>query len=156
MNLNTAALTALSILAVLNTSPAWSTDKARTNAGDNWGQHVQRQAAEPAIAPTASAASVAMAAATSATSVGPQAALFGSPAAATTASRVITLTPDLKYVRVGSGDTVTFKSGAQETTWTFAEFIHGGSADLGILFPAMPNAKGVRIDIDRSKLFTGG
>ena len=51
---------------------------------------------------------------------------------------------------------MTFKSGAQETTWTFAEFIHGGSADLGILFPAMPNAKGVRIDIDRSKLFTGG
>ncbi|WP_354687343.1 CzcE family metal-binding protein [Cupriavidus necator] len=43
-----------------------------------------------------------------------------------------------------------------EITWMFAEFIHGKSVDLGVLFPALPNAQGVRVYIERSKLYTGG
>ncbi|WP_454740811.1 CzcE family metal-binding protein [Cupriavidus ulmosensis] len=73
-----------------------------------------------------------MAEAGAATPLGPQAALFGSLAPANTTSRAVTLGPGLKSVNVASGDTVTFRSGAQEATWTFAEFVHGSSVDLGI------------------------
>ncbi|MDF3834150.1 CzcE family metal-binding protein [Cupriavidus basilensis] len=151
--------TALSALSILLSSPAWSTDQTRTNAGDNWADHVRRQAAESAGTPaprTVPGAAPTMTAAQSVTTLGPQAALFGSLAPANTAARAVTLAPGLKYVNVASGDTVTFRSGAQEATWTFAEFIHGKSVDLGVLFPAMPNAQGVRVYIERSKLYTAG
>lgn len=151
------AFTALALLtlSVLSVSPAWSEDKTRTNAGDDWAQHVQRQTAEQAGTPAPSAVPGAMAGSMSATPLGPQAVLFGNSAPARTAPRAITLTPGLKYVNVASGDTVTFKSGAQETTWTFAEFTYGKFVDLGVLFPALPNAQGVRVYIERSRLYTG-
>ncbi|WP_454733280.1 MULTISPECIES: CzcE family metal-binding protein [Cupriavidus] len=162
MNTKKTAFTALALsaLSVLLGSPAWSADQTRTNAGDNWAQHVQRQAAEQAGTPAPravpGAAPSAMAEAGAATPLGPQAALFGSLAPANTTSRAVTLGPGLKSVNVASGDTVTFRSGAQEATWTFAEFVHGSSVDLGVLFPALPNARGVRVYIERSKLYTGG
>ncbi|WP_367395253.1 CzcE family metal-binding protein [Cupriavidus sp. Agwp_2] len=162
MNTKKTAFTALALsaLSVLLSSPAWSSDQTRTNAGDNWAQHVQRQAAEQAGTPAPravpGAVPSAMAEAGAATPLGPQAALFGGLAPANTASRAVTLAAGLKSVNVASGDTVTFRSGAQEATWTFAEFIHGTSVDLGVLFPALPNAQGVRVYIERSKLYTGG
>ncbi|MGX6566961.1 CzcE family metal-binding protein [Cupriavidus necator] len=162
MNTKKTAVTALALsaLSVLSISPAWSSDQTRTNAGDNWAQHVQRQAAEPAGTPAPRAVPgalpSAMAGAGAATPLGPQAALFGSLAPANTAFRAVTLAPGLKSVNVDSGDTITFRSGAQEATWMFAEFIHGTSVDLGVLFPALPNAQGVRVYIERSKLYTGG
>ncbi|CAG9166402.1 CzcE family metal-binding protein [Cupriavidus pinatubonensis] len=166
MNTKKTAFTALALsaLSVLLGSPAWSADQTRTNAGDNWAQHVQRQAAEQAGTPAPravpgaapSAAPRAMAEAGAVIPLGPRAALFGSLAPANTTSRAVTLAPGLKSVNVASGDTVTFRSGAQEATWTFAEFVHGTSVDLGVLFPALPNARGVRVYIERSKLYTGG
>lgn len=150
------AALALSALSVLLSSPAWSSDQTRTNAGDNWAQHVQRQSAEQAGTPAPRAVPGAMAEAGAATPLGPQAALFGSLAPTNTASRAVMLAPGLKSVNVASGDTVTFRSGAQEATWTFAEFVHGTSVDLGVLFPALPNAQGVGVYIERSKLYTGG
>ncbi|KAB0595220.1 CzcE family metal-binding protein [Cupriavidus gilardii] len=156
MKTKTTALTALSIVTLMATSTAWSADKARTNAGDNWAEHVQRQAAEPVGTSPAPGVAAATARSDAATSLGPQAALFGSPAQANTASRAVTLTPGLKSVRVASGDTVTFRSGAQEMAWTFAEFVHGSTVDLSVLFPALSNAKGVRVYIERSQIFTGG
>lgn len=147
---------ALSGVTVVSVSPAWSMDQSKTNAGDDWAQHVQRQAGEPAGVPAQHAGTAATVATMSTTPLGPQAALFGSPAPANRAARAVTLGPGLQYVNVASGDTVTFKSGAQEATWTFAEFVQGKSIDLGVLFPALPHAQGVRVYIERSKLYTGG
>ncbi|MCA7082503.1 CzcE family metal-binding protein [Cupriavidus gilardii] len=154
MKTKTTALAALSLFVLLSTSSAWSVDKARTNAGDDWAEHVQRQASSQTPAAT-SAQQVVRGAATT-TALGPHAMLFGSPASPNTASRVVTLTPGLKSVNVASGDTVTFKSGTQELAWAFAEFVHGSTVDLADLFPALPNAKGVRIYIERSRVFIGG
>ncbi|AMR78390.1 hypothetical protein A2G96_11960 [Cupriavidus nantongensis] len=158
MNTKKTALTALALAAVsvLSSSPAWSADQTRTNAGDNWAEHVRRQAADQTSSSASLTVPSAMATAQAATPLGPQATLFGSLAPANTAARAVTLAPGLKSVNVASGDTVTFRSGAQEATWTFAEFVQGKSVDLGVLFPAMPNAQGVRVYIERSKLFTGG
>ncbi len=89
------------VLSALSISTAWSTDKSKTNAGDDVAQHVQRQAAEPVAAPAA--------AQVSATRVGSQAAIFGSQVAAGTASRTVAVTPGMKCVNVASGDTVTFR-----------------------------------------------
>ena len=124
---------------------AWSADKAKTNAGDNWAQHVQQQSqaqAQP-MAPSMAPANR-------------TAALYGSPAEVSTAARTILLSPGMKYVNVASGETVAFQSGSQTTAWTFAEIVHGSSTDLGTILPGMSNAQGVRVYIDRSRLFTGG
>ncbi|WP_354677206.1 CzcE family metal-binding protein [Cupriavidus plantarum] len=134
------------VLSALSISSAWSTDKSKTNAGDDVAQHVQ--AAEPAAALATGRVS--------ATRVGSQAAIFGSEVPAGTSSRTVAVTPGMKYVNVASGDTVTFRSGEQEATWKFAESIHGTTVDLGILLSGMPNAQGIRVYIERSQLFTGG
>lgn len=142
------SLAAVLVLSALSISSAWSTDKSKTNAGDDVAQHVQRQAGEPAAVPLAGQAS--------ATRVGSQAAIFGSQVPAGTAYRTVALTSGMKSINVASGDTVTFRSGGQEATWKFAESIRGTTVDLGILLPGMPNAQGVRVYIERSHLFTGG
>uniref|UniRef100_UPI003F49444E CzcE family metal-binding protein n=1 Tax=Cupriavidus taiwanensis TaxID=164546 RepID=UPI003F49444E len=134
------------VLSAVSISSAWSTDKAKTNAGDDMAQHVQPQTAEPV------AAAVGPVTATRADS---QAAIFGGMVPASTASRTVALAPGMKYVNVASGETVTFKSGGQEATWKFAESIRGTSVDLGVMLPGMPNAQGVRVHIERSRLFTG-
>ncbi|BDB29219.1 CzcE family metal-binding protein (plasmid) [Cupriavidus sp. P-10] len=134
------------VLSAVSISSAWSTDKAKTNAGDDMAQHVQRQAVEPVAAAVGPE---------TATRAGSQAAIFGGMVPASTASRTVALAPEMKYVNVASGETVTFKSGGQEATWKFAESIRGTSVDLGVMLPGMPNAQGVRVHIERSRLFTG-
>lgn len=146
MKINKNAAAVLS-LAALSVAPAWGADKARTNAGDDWAKHVQ-QAAEPA-SPT-------MANKTSGTRLGPHAALFGSVVPAGTASRTIMLRPGMKTVNVASGEAVAFADGDRSVAWQFGEFVHGSTVDLGDLFPSMPSARGVRVNIDRSQIFTGG
>lgn len=136
------------VLSALSISSAWSTDKVKTNAGDDVAQHVQRQTGEPAAVPLAGQVG--------ATRIGSQAAIFGSQVPAGTSSRTVAVTPGMKYVNVASGDTVTFRIGEQEATWNFTESIRGTTVDLGILLPGMPNAQGVRVYIARSQLFTGG
>ncbi|WP_084004235.1 CzcE family metal-binding protein [Cupriavidus pauculus] len=158
MNTKKAALAtlALTALSVLPSSPAWSADQTTTNAGDNWADHVRRETADQAYSPALLPAPMAMATSQTAIPLGPQATLFGSLAPANTAARAVTLAPGLKSVNVASGDTITFRSGAQEATWMFAEFVQGKSVDLGVLFPALPNARGVRVYIERSDLYIGG
>ncbi|WP_434032992.1 CzcE family metal-binding protein [Cupriavidus sp. a3] len=145
INKSVAAALALSALSI---SSAWSTDKSKTNAGDDVAQHAQRQAAEPSTTPAAGQVS--------ATRVASQAAIFGSPAPAGTATRTVAVIPGMNFVNVASGDSVTFRSEGQEATWKFAESIRGATVDLGVLLPDMPNARGVRVYIERSHLFTGG
>ncbi|WP_455153487.1 CzcE family metal-binding protein [Cupriavidus basilensis] len=94
--------TVLAALAVslIGIPVAWSADKAKTNAGDNWTQHVQQQwQAQTQSQPMAPS----MAPANSGT-----AALYGSPAEVSTAARTILLSPGMKYVNVASGETVAF------------------------------------------------
>ncbi len=141
--------TVLAALAVslIGIPVAWSADKAKTNAGDNWAQHVQQQSqAQTQSQPMAPSMAPA----------NRTAALYGSPAEVSTAARTILLSPGTKYVNVASGETVAFQSGSQTTAWTFAEIVHGSSTDLGTILPGMSNAQGVRVYIDRSRLFTGG
>ncbi len=87
---------------------------------------------------------------------GSDAALFGSQAPMSYATRTVALAPGMKYVNVDSGETVAFRAGGQTIAWTFAESVHGASIDLGLLLPAVPDAQGVRVFIDRSRLFSGG
>ncbi|WP_444633929.1 CzcE family metal-binding protein [Cupriavidus oxalaticus] len=84
------------------------------------------------------------------------AALFGSPAPQSYATRTVAVVPGMRYVNVDSGETVAFRSGGKLAAWTFTESISGTSVDLGMLMPDMPGATGVRVYIERSKLFTGG
>jgi len=144
INKNVAAVLSLAALSV---APAWGTDKARTNAGDDWAKHVQQapDLASPTKANTTSGARL-----------GPHAALFGSVVPAGTASRTITLWHGMKTVNVASGEAVAFADGDQSVAWQFGEFVHGSTVDLGDLFPSMPSARGVRVNIDRSQIFTGG
>ncbi|WP_422649369.1 CzcE family metal-binding protein [Cupriavidus sp. H18C1] len=62
----------------------------------------------------------------------------------------------MKSVNVASGEAVAFADGDQSVAWQFGEFVHGSTVDLGDLFPSMPSARGVRVNIDRSQIFTGG
>ena len=142
------SLSAALVLSALSISSAWSTDKSKTNAGDDVAQHVQRQAADPAATPAPGQPVTARA--------GSQAAIFGGQVPAGAGSRIVAVTPGMKYVNVASGDTVTFQSAGQQATWQFAESIRGTTVDLGVLLPDMPNTQGVRVYIDRSALFTGG
>ncbi|MDW3688991.1 CzcE family metal-binding protein [Cupriavidus sp. CV2] len=146
MNVMKTILGALAV-SLIGIPVAWSADKAKTNAGDNWAQHVQQQSHEQAPSQPM---------ALSLTPANRVAALYGSRAAVATAARTILLSPGMKYVNVASGETVAFQSGSQTTAWTFAEIVHGSSTDLGAILPGMSNAQGVRVYIDRSRLFTGG
>ncbi|WP_454754827.1 CzcE family metal-binding protein [Cupriavidus basilensis] len=80
--------------------------------------------------------------ATSAPAVSSKAALFGSEFPATMASRTITLAPGMRYVNVTSSDTVTFQSGGQTMTWTFAEFVTEHPWILGLISQACRMHKG--------------
>ncbi|MGY2492210.1 CzcE family metal-binding protein [Cupriavidus sp. CP313] len=82
--------------------------------------------------------------------------LLGSPAPVATASRAIALTPGVKYVKVDSGETVAFKAGSRTVAWTFLESIDGASSKLSVILPDVPEASGIILYIERSKLFTAG
>ncbi|WP_455153168.1 CzcE family metal-binding protein [Cupriavidus basilensis] len=58
------------------------------------------------------------------------------------ASRTITLAPGMRYVNVTSSDTVTFQSGGQTMTWTFAEFVTEHPWILGLFSQACRMHKG--------------
>ncbi|WP_367395194.1 CzcE family metal-binding protein [Cupriavidus sp. Agwp_2] len=130
-------LTALTI-SLFGVVPAWGADKFLGDGGDNGREHLLAQM-PVAMMP-----------------VNRTAALFGSPAPDALASRAIVLTPGMKSVTVASGETVAFKAGNRTVGWTFLEAIGGRSIEMNVIFPDLPEAKGVWIHIERSKLFTGG
>lgn len=83
-------------------------------------------------------------------------ALFGSAAQPNPSTRTVVLTAETRSVWVDSGETVSFRAGDRTESWTFLEAIGGDSVDLSLLFPNLEYAKGVRVFIQPSKLFTGG
>ncbi|SPD68842.1 conserved exported protein of unknown function (plasmid) [Cupriavidus taiwanensis] len=83
-------------------------------------------------------------------------ALFGSAAQRNPSTRTVVLTAETRSVLVDSGETVSFRAGDRTESWTFLEAIGGDSVDLSLLFPNLEYAKGVRVFIQPSKLFTGG
>lgn len=137
MKVNPTILTALTI-SLLGVVPAWGAEKFLGNGGDNGREHLLAQ--KP----------VAM------TPVNRTPALFGGPAPEPLASRTIVLTPGMKSVTVASGETVAFKAGNRTIGWTFLEAIGGRSVEMNVIFPDLPEAKGVWVHIERSTLFTGG
>jgi hypothetical protein len=127
------------MLAVLfaGSSAAWASDKFRGDGGDNWIEHVRQSpsATQPDVNRTAL--------------------LFGSPAPVSLAARTLTVKPGMKYINVESGETVAFSAGTGTQAWTFIEAMQSTSVDLGVLLPDVPDAKGVRVIIARSKWLTG-
>ncbi|MDR3379904.1 CzcE family metal-binding protein [Cupriavidus basilensis] len=93
---------------------------------------------------------------TPATKAARVAALFGSPADVSTTTRTVTLVPGMNYVNVASGETVAFRAGDKTVGWTFLEAVGGTSVDMRTIFPEMAQAKGIRVYIAPSQLFTGG
>ncbi|AJG21967.1 hypothetical protein RR42_s0371 [Cupriavidus basilensis] len=94
--------------------------------------------------------------ATPATKAARVAALFGSPADVSTTTRTVTLVPGMNYVNAASGESVAFRAGDKTVGWTFLEAIGGTSVDMRTIFPAMAQARGIRVYIAPSQLFTGG
>ncbi|QOT80323.1 CzcE family metal-binding protein [Cupriavidus basilensis] len=93
---------------------------------------------------------------TPATKASRVAALFGSPADVSTTTRTVTLVPGMNYVNVASGETVAFRAGDKTVGWTFLEAIGGTSVDMRTIFPDVAQARGIRVYIAPSQLFTGG
>ncbi|MDF3833956.1 CzcE family metal-binding protein [Cupriavidus basilensis] len=84
------------------------------------------------------------------------AALFGSPAAIGNTTRTVTLAPGMNYVNVASGESVAFRAGDKTVGWTFLEAVGGTSVDMKTIFPEMAEAKGIRVYIAPSRMFSGG
>ncbi|WP_340522830.1 CzcE family metal-binding protein [Cupriavidus necator] len=137
MSMKKTIITAL-VLSFLGGSSAWGADKWLGDGGDNWLEHVREQ--EP----------------TTMIPVNQTPALFGSPARVESASRRVTLTPEIRTLRVASGETVAFRAGNRTVGWTFLEAIGGTSVDMSFIFPSLPEAKGILVIIEPSTLFGGG
>jgi len=73
------------------------------------------------------------------------AAILGSPAPVSTASRTITLAPGMKCVNVNSGETLAFKAGSRTVAWTFLQSSHGTSSQMRTIFPDVPEASGIKV-----------
>lgn len=84
------------------------------------------------------------------------AALFGSPAEVSTTTRTVTLAPGMNYVSVASGESVAFRAGDKTVGWTFLEAIGGTSVEMRTIFPDVAQARGIRVYIAPSQLFSGG
>ncbi|SCU74730.1 Heavy metal resistance protein CzcE [Cupriavidus necator] len=85
-----------------------------------------------------------------------RAAFFGNVAAVETATRSITLRPGMRYVNVTSGETVAFRGGSKTVGWTFMGTYGGrSSVELSVLFPDLPEAKGITAIIAPSPLYRG-
>nr|CAC07985.1 CopH protein [Cupriavidus metallidurans CH34] len=136
---------------LLATSVAWSADKLESTNPAGWSQQAQIQvAAQHDHGARAGLSSL------SAIKPGPEASLFGSEAPAGSTSRVVDVAPGLKYVNVDSGETVTFKSGASEITFAFAQLDRNKAVALNVLFPELPGGQGVWVYIEQSRLYIGG
>ncbi|WP_454728006.1 MULTISPECIES: CzcE family metal-binding protein [Cupriavidus] len=73
------------------------------------------------------------------------AAVLGSPAPVSTASRTITLAPGMTCVNVNAGETVAFKAGSRTAAWTFLQSSHGTSSQMRTILPDVPEASGIRV-----------
>lgn len=80
--------------------------------------------------------------------------LFGAPAAAKAAARTIELRGQ-KVVRVGSGETVAFRSGSRIAAWHFTSRADNTSVALSELLPAMSGDGNVTVLIERSPIYSG-
>lgn len=141
----------LGVAALLAASAAWSADKLESTSAAGWSQQAQMQAAAHHDHGAGAGLS-----SLSAIKPGPQASLFGSEAPAGSTSRVVDVAPGLKYVNVDSGETVTFKSGASEITFAFAQLDRNKAVALNVLFPELPGGQGVWVYIEQSELYIGG
>lgn len=78
--------------------------------------------------------------------------LFGTPADAKTATRVIELRGQ-KLLHVISGETVVFRIGGQSAAWHFTPRSSAGNVALNELIPQLPGD--VRVLIERSPIYSG-
>lgn len=69
--------------------------------------------------------------------------LYGKPAPATTAARVIEIAPTTKHVTVTNGETITFHVQGQHYTWSFQLYQQEGAVALSAILPKDLHADGV-------------
>jgi hypothetical protein len=70
---------------------------------------------------------------------------YGMPASEQSASRVIEITPATRHVNVMDGETVTFRIGGQQFTWTFHLLHQEGVLSLSAIVPPGLRAGGVLV-----------
>ena len=61
----------------------------------------------------------------------------------------------MKYLPVGSGETVAFRAGTKTVAWTFLEAIGDRSVDMSFMFPDLSETNGIIVSIESSTLFRG-
>lgn len=61
----------------------------------------------------------------------------------------------MKYLPVGSGETVAFRAGNKTVAWTFLEAIGDRSVDMSFMFPDLSETNGIIVSIESSTLFRG-
>ncbi|PFH11818.1 heavy-metal resistance protein CzcE [Collimonas sp. PA-H2] len=79
--------------------------------------------------------------------------LLGEAAATTATSRVITITPDTKYINVQGGQAVQFNAGGNTFTWTFNG--PAKSFELNRVAPAGLLDHPVRVYVSPNPLYNG-
>jgi hypothetical protein len=70
---------------------------------------------------------------------------YGTPASEQSAGRVIEITPATRHVNVTEGETVTFRIGDQQFTWTFHMLHQEGALSLSAILPRGLRAEGVMV-----------
>lgn len=78
---------------------------------------------------------------------------YGNAAPEKSASRVITLGADSKYINVDNGETVTIRVNGKAITWTFYTFPTIFSVDLHMIAPQDVAAGAIRVYIADNPLY---
>ncbi len=76
--------------------------------------------------------------------------IYGAPATASAAQRIIEITPDTKSVQVTNGETVQFNINGAPFTWKFDLYHQEGVLDLATILPAELQATGVKVYVGES------
>lgn len=78
---------------------------------------------------------------------------YGSAAPASAAGKMLTITPQTKWVNVDNGETVTFVNGSKMFTWNFRTLREEQDLPLAAIAPAGFNAGNVEVYVARDPLY---
>jgi hypothetical protein len=76
--------------------------------------------------------------------------IYGAPATASAAQRVIDITPETKSVQVTNGETIQFNINGAPFTWKFDLYHQEGALDLATILPQELQANGVKVYVGES------
>ncbi|MEH6434730.1 CzcE family metal-binding protein [Massilia sp. DD77] len=79
--------------------------------------------------------------------------IYGAPASAGAAERVIDVTPQTRYLNVHNGETVTIRVGGASFTWHVDTFPHIGAFPLSLIAPAGIDAGGATVYVSANPTY---